>query len=83
MSQTIDLDNIAQLVIDEAQRLGADQSEVALHHGTGVSVSARLGELETVEKNNDSQVVVSVYKDHKTGSASSADMREQGIKDSV
>jgi len=79
----INLNRVAELVIEEAQRLGADQSEVALHHGTGVSVSARIGELETVEKHNDSQVVVSVYKDHKTGSASSADMSDQGIKDSV
>ncbi|MCL4126080.1 UNVERIFIED_CONTAM: hypothetical protein GTU68_016274 [Idotea baltica] len=59
------------------------QADVSLHRGTGISVSARHQELETVEKHNDAQVVISVYKDHKTGSASSADMTEAGIRSSV
>lgn len=82
MSQ-IEMQDIAQLVLDEAKKLGLDQAETAIHQGTGVSVTARLGELETVEKHNDTEVVVSVYKDHKTGSASSADITEKGIRQTV
>lgn len=79
----IDLSRAAELAIDYAKQQGMDQSEVALHQGVGISITARQQELETVEKHNDAQLVVSVYKDHKTGSASSADMSEAGIKSSV
>jgi len=84
MSQTgLDLRNAAEFAIDYARKQGADQSELSLHQGTGISITARQQELETVEKHNDAQLVVSVYKDSKTGSASSADMSEQGIKSTV
>lgn len=82
MSQ-LNLVNAAELALDYAKKKGMDQAEVALHQGVGVSISARQQELETVEKNNDAQLVISVYKDQKTGSASSADMSEAGIKSSV
>jgi len=80
---TYDLARVAEIAIDYAKQQSMDQSEVSLHQGTGVSVAARQQELETVEKHNDAQVVVSVYKNHKTGSASSADMSEQGIRSTV
>ncbi len=84
MSQAgLDLRNAAEFAIDYARKQGADQSELSLHQGTGISITARQQELETVEKHNDAQLVISVYKDKKTGSASSADMSELGIKSTV
>jgi len=80
---SLDLKNAAELAIDYARKSGMDESEVALHQGVGISVDARQQALETVEKHNDAQFVVSVYKDNKTGSASSADMTEAGIKSSI
>lgn len=80
---SLNLTDAAEYAIDYARKSGMDQSEVALHQGTGISLDARHQELETVEKNNDAQLVISVYKDHKTGSASSADMTEVGIRSSV
>jgi len=79
----LNLTKAAEYAIDYAKKQGIDQSEVSLHQGTGVSITARQQELETVEKHNDAQLVVSVYKDNKTGSASSADMSEQGIRSTV
>lgn len=73
----------AEYALQQAKAAGMDQAEVSLHQGTGVSVSARQQELETLEKHNDSQLVISVFKDHKTGNASSADFSEQGIEESV
>ncbi len=81
--QELNLAAAAEYAIAYAKSQGMDESEVSLHHGTGVSVTARQQELETVEKHNDAQLVVSVYKDHKTGSASSADLSEAGIRSSV
>lgn len=80
MSASIDLSKVAQQAIAYAKKLGLHQAEVALHQGTGISVTARQQELETVEKHNDAQIIVSVYKDHKTGSASSADLSEKGLR---
>ena len=80
---SLDLKNAAESAIDYARKAGMDESEVALHQGIGISVDARQQALETVEKHNDAQFVVSVYKDNKTGSASSADMSEAGIRSSV
>ena len=80
---SLHLKKVAEYALNYAKSQGMDQADVSLHRGTGVSVSARQQELETVEKHNDAQVVLSVYKDHKTGSASSADMSEDGIRSSV
>jgi len=79
----LNLSNAADIAITYAKQQGMDQVEVSAHQGTGVSVTARQQELETVEKHNDAQLVVSVYKDHKTGSASSADLSEAGIRATV
>ena len=79
----IDLVRAAEVAIDYAKQRGMDQAEAALHQGVGISITARQQELETVEKHNDAQLVISVYKDSKTGSASSADMTDSGIKATV
>ena len=78
-----DLKDVAEYALDYAKSQGMNQADVSLHRGTGISVSARQQELETVEKHNDAQVAISVYKDHKTGSASSADMSKDGIRSTV
>lgn len=79
----LDLSRAAEFAIDYAKQQGMQETEVSLHQGTGISVTARQQALETVEKNNDAQFVVSVYKDHKTGSASSADLSEAGLRSSI
>jgi len=79
----LDLVKAAEQAISYAKEQGMDQSEMSLQQGTGVSVSARQQELETVEKHNDAQFIVSVYKDHKTGSASSADLSDAGIRNTI
>ena len=75
--------NAANVALDHARALGMDQADVSIQQGTGITVTARQQELETVEKHNDSQLIVSVFKDQKTGSASSADLSEKGIQETV
>lgn len=77
------LETAAAQALHFAKQMGMQQAETSLHSGTGISVTARQQELETVEKHNDTQMVVSVYNNHQTGSASSADLSEQGIKETV
>jgi len=82
-SSGLNLNRCAEFAIDYAKSKGMDQSEVSLQVGTGLSITARQQELETIEKNNDTQIVVSVFKDNKTGSASGADLSDKGIKDMI
>lgn len=80
---SIDLVRAAEIAIEHAKQQGMDQAEAALHQGVGMSITARQQDLETVEKHNDAQLVISVYKNNKTGSASSADLSEDGIRSTV
>ena len=79
----LSLSEAAELALASARQRGADQAEVSLQDGAGVSLTVRQGELETIERHNDCQLSISVYKDHKTGAASSADLTTNGIVDTV
>ncbi len=77
------LAEVARLALDYAHDKGLDQAELSIHQGTGISVTARQQELETVEKHNDAQLVVNVFKNQKTGSASSADLGVDGVREMI
>ncbi|HET6632709.1 MAG TPA: metalloprotease PmbA [Rhodanobacteraceae bacterium] len=77
-----ELDRLARLteeVIDRARAAGADQAEVAASIDTGLDVSVRLGEVETIEHTRDRGFGLTVYFDHRKGSASTADLRPESI----
>ena len=67
MSQQVDPGRIHALkavvagALDEARRLGASQAEVDASLQQGLSVSVRLGEVETVEYQRDRGLGVTVY----------------------
>lgn len=69
--------------VELAQRLGADQSEAAVSHDEGLSVTVRMGELESVERQRDRGLAVTVYKGGRKGTASSSDFSAKGIEDAV
>src|SRR5262249_3546779 len=50
---------------------------------TGLSVTARLGEVETLEYQRDRGLGVTVYRDKRKGSASTADLAPQAIRETV
>ena len=66
-----------------AKRLGADQAEVSVSHNEGLSVAVRMGELESVERQRDRGLSVTVYKDFRKGTASSSDFSPRGVEDAV
>ena len=74
-------------VLEIAQNLGAYQAAAAVTLDRGMSVSARLGEVETVEMQADKGVSVTVYRKanngQKRGSASTSDLSEAGLKTTV
>ena len=70
-------------VIALAKSLGADDAEVAMSRQQGLSVSTRFGEVETVEFTNDGALGITVYKQGRKGSASTADLSDAALKQSV
>ena len=78
-----DLEEIVGLVLDEARASGADQAEASASHDIGLSATARLGEVESLEYTNDRGVGITVYKDRKKGSASTSDFSPGALKEAV
>jgi len=78
-----ELEKAANIALDYAKQLGADQSEARLSNQLGQSVSVRKQSLESVEIHNDRSLSVNVYASHCSGSASTADLSEKGIRSTV
>ncbi|HKE94539.1 MAG TPA: DNA gyrase modulator, partial [Povalibacter sp.] len=78
-----DLESLLTLALEEAKRLGATDSEAAVSVDTGLSVTARLGEVETLEYQRDRGMGVTVYRGKRKGSASTADLGHQAIRETV
>lgn len=74
------LKNIAQDLLDESKQRGATLAKVELAVDKGWSVTARLGESETIEHSRDQALALTVYKDNKKGVASSNDFSPASIK---
>ena len=77
------LENAVNTALNIANDLGVSQAEVALGKSEGISVNTRLGEVENIEFNHDGAMGISVYIDHRKGSASTADLSEEAIAASV
>src|SRR5262245_53981333 len=78
-----ELDTLVELALDESRRAGADEAEVGVSVDTGLSVTARLGEVETLEYQRDRGMGVTVYRGKRKGSASTADLSERAIRETV
>jgi PmbA protein len=65
------------------QKLGATDAGAEASEGCGLSVSVRKGELETVERNRDKSLGVTVYLGQRRGNASTSDFSEAAIKQTV
>jgi PmbA protein len=70
-------------VLELAETLGADGAEVAMSRQQGLSVSTRMGEVENVEFTNDGALGITVYREGRKGSASTADLSEQALTKTV
>ncbi|ORU89721.1 MAG: metalloprotease PmbA [Cycloclasticus sp. symbiont of Poecilosclerida sp. M] len=84
--KSFDLDtlkNIAEEVLTEAKKQGATESEISLNVGRGLSVNARLGDVESIEYHRDQGLAISVYMGRKKGSASSTDFKMASIHEMV
>ncbi len=70
-------------VLAQAKSLGATSAEAAMSNTSGLSVSTRLGEVETIEFNQDGALGISVYVGNKKGAASTADLSPEALSSVV
>ena len=78
-----ELESLVRLALDEARSLGVDQAEVAASQDTGLSATARLGDVENLEFTNDRGIGITVYKDQCKGNASTSDISDAAIREAV
>jgi PmbA protein len=82
-SATRPLADVAGLALEEARRQGATQCEVDASVNQGLSVSVRLGEVDTVEYQRDRGLGVTVYFGKRKGAASTADLTPDAVRETV
>ncbi|TAG01884.1 MAG: metalloprotease PmbA [Burkholderiales bacterium] len=78
-----DLRDISLAAIEHAKRGGADQAEAEVTQGSGLNVTVRMGELETLEHNVDKSLGVTVYVGGRKGNASSGDFSAEAMRVTV
>jgi PmbA protein len=66
-----------------AEGNGASACEAAVSTSNGLAVTVRLGEVETIEHTRDKGVGVSVYFGHRKGSASTSDLTDAALAQTV
>jgi len=77
------LEDLVQSCLAEAKQQGATSAEASVNVEHGLSVTARLGEAETLEHHNDRGLGVTIYMGQKKGSASTTSFEPAAIKDAV
>ena len=76
-------DQLVDSALVHAKKLGASDAGAEASEGCGLSVSARLGQLENVERNRDKSLGVTVYIGKKRGNASTSDFSQAAIEQTV
>jgi PmbA protein len=89
MSQPVDasriheLKEVVALALALARTAGASQAEADASLQRGLSATVRLGEVDTIEYHRDRGVSVTLYFGHAKGSASTADLRPDAVRETV
>jgi PmbA protein len=89
MPQQIDASRIGELkavvanALSEAHSSGASQAEADASLQRGLTVTVRLGEVETIEYHRNRGLSLTVYFGKAKGSASTADLRPQAVRETV
>jgi PmbA protein len=89
MSQQVDASRISELkqtvaaALEQARAAGTSHAEADASLQRGLTVTVRLGEVETIEYHRDRGLSVTVYVGKAKGSASTADLRAEAVRETV
>lgn len=78
-----DFEELVDYALAHARKLGATDAGAEASEGCGLSVSVRKGELETVERNRDKSLGITVYMNSQRGNASTSDFSRGAIERTV
>lgn len=74
---------VIKSVLEKAEQLGASQADASASAGSGLSVTVRKQDVETLEYHRDQGVSVTVYFGTRKGSASTSDLRQNSLVETV
>ena len=77
------LERVVEQAISLARARGATAAEAGVGVSTGLSVTVRLGEVETLEYQRDRSLGVTVYAGQRKGSASTANLSPAAVEETV
>jgi len=86
VNQTEDQAGLTELVrrvLEAAIKRGATAAEAGIGTGSGLSITVRMGEVETIEHQRDKGLSITVFKDKQKGNASTTDFSDKAIQDSI
>ena len=89
MSQHVDASRISELkdtvaaALEQARAAGLSHAEADASLQRGLTVTVRLGEVDTIEYHRDRGLAVTVYVGKAKGSASTADLRAEAVRETV
>lgn len=78
-----DFERLVERALQLAREVGASDAAAEVSEGQGLSVSARLGQLENVERNRDKSLGVSLYIGQRRGHASTSDFSDAALRRTV
>lgn len=78
-----DLKQLIEDVIKKAQSKGASQVDASFSVELGLQSTARMGNVETIEHNNDRGLGLTVYFGQRRGSASTSDIKPEALDETV
>ena len=78
-----DFEELVDFALEHARTLGATDAGAEASEGCGLSVSVRKGEMETVERNRDKSLGITVYVGNQRGNASTSDFSRPAIERTV
>ena len=77
------LQQTIERVLQLAKQHGADASEAVISQEKGYSVTARSGDVETLEHHQEKSLLITIYKDKRSGSASTTDLSDSAVAKTV
>ena len=77
------LEALVATILAEASAQGASSAEAAVNFSTALSVTVRLGDVETLEHHRGRGLGVTVYFEQRKGSASTSDWSPEAIRETV
>ena len=73
------IENAQDFCLNEAKKLGATDAEVSVSSGSGITLTTRLGDIESLEHQSDQTLSVNIFVGERKGASSTTDLSETAL----